>query len=74
MSLNDIGLWRYNAITGYWKHERNCNNEVSGRWLEIFQQDEPHIAFCLSKYKPSKKPRLYDFGNYFDKLSQNKEG
>ena len=57
MKSYQIGLWKYNEITGYWIHQRNCNLETSKVWLKIFQEDEPYKHFILSKKTPTHKPK-----------------
>jgi len=51
-SLNEIGLWRKNKITGYWVLERTCFPEFASEWLQIFQKDEPDETFVLAKRRP----------------------
>lgn len=47
-----LNLWRYNAITGFWRLVRECNNENAEAWLLIFQTDEPDARFVLCKRRP----------------------
>jgi hypothetical protein len=60
MTANDrptTKLWSYNAVTGYWLHERNCYADEAERWLEIFRRAEPDVAFRIVKRRPNDKPR-----------------
>ena len=36
-----MSIWRYNKITGYWVHERNCTAETAATWLAMWQKDQP---------------------------------
>lgn len=52
-----IGLYKFNARTGFWQLERACDQANAQQWLAIFQGDEPSAKFVLSKNKPSKAPK-----------------
>ena len=54
---DEIGLWKYNKVTGSWVLERMCAPDTKDRWLKIFQKDEPDEIFVLSKRKPKGKPK-----------------
>lgn len=60
MNINEgkkeLGLWKYNKITGYWKLERNVTPETKDQWLKTFKEDEPKETFMISKTKPKAKP------------------
>lgn len=56
MNTAITNIWRYNAATGYWMLVRDCYRENAKRWKEIFEGDEPGIAFKVSKKRPVKKP------------------
>lgn len=53
---SNLGLWKYNKITGMWKYQRDLTDETKTKWLEIFKKDEPDEFFVASKNKPNKKP------------------
>lgn len=44
-------LYKYNPITGYWTHVRNCEETTAQEWLRTFQADEPQAKFELRKTK-----------------------
>ena len=50
-------LWRYDPITGYWKHERTISILADAqKWLKLFQLDSPGAHFKLSTQKPRSDP------------------
>lgn len=49
-------LWKYNRVTGFWVHQRNCLDHEADQWLRIFQRDEPEEFFVLSKKEPKHNP------------------
>lgn len=49
-------LWRYNHISGYWHRVGNYATANADRYLKIFQDDEPGVAFLLSNMKPRVAP------------------
>lgn len=49
-------IWSYNAITGYWKLERDCYFERREDWLRIFRGDEPGKVFKASRVRPVTPP------------------
>lgn len=49
-------LWSYNAITGYWKHERGVTSENAAEWLRVYQSDSPDKHFKISTSKPKHSP------------------
>jgi hypothetical protein len=59
---NEIGLWQYNNITGYWKLGRMCNLDTADQWLKVWQKDDPKdqwghaIFYKLSKNRPNNNP------------------
>lgn len=54
-------LWRYNAVTGYWAHVRQCAEDTAADWLRIFEQDEPAARFYLTRgHKPKHDPIARD--------------
>jgi hypothetical protein len=55
--MRQIGLWRYDPITGYWRYVRSCASETALDWLAIFQRDEPNAVFKLSTNRPSAAPK-----------------
>lgn len=52
-----ITLWEYNAVTGYWRHGRECEPDTAARWLEIWQRDRPAGHVVLAKRRPRAAPR-----------------
>jgi hypothetical protein len=46
-------LYKYNPITGYWTHVRNCEESTAQEWLRTFQADDPQAKFELRKTKES---------------------
>jgi hypothetical protein len=58
--MTKMGLWRYDAITGMWKLERNCEKETASDWLAVFKKDEPSVVFILSRKKPRNPPPHLD--------------
>ena len=49
-------LWKYNPVTGYWIIAREVQSNTAKQWLAVFQKDEPHAHFKLSKNRPNTKP------------------
>lgn len=33
--------------------ERQCSADNADAWLQVFRQDEPTVAFCVSRAKPA---------------------
>jgi hypothetical protein len=52
----NLSLWKYNKITGFWKQERSVTPETKDKWLEIFKKDSPDETYVIASKKPSKKP------------------
>lgn len=52
----EIGLWKHNSTTGMWRLQRMCLLSEADKWLEVFQKDEPHSEYKLSKNKPRNSP------------------
>jgi len=57
---NGVSLFRYNKVTGYWKHERTFDEPNNApTYLEHYKKNEPnehfHIGKQLPKHNPMKK-------------------
>lgn len=53
-------LWKYNPITGYWVHQRECGAGLEMEWLRVFYRSEPNAVFRCTRRKPTGKPNSTD--------------
>ena len=54
MKTTNLYSIRHNFAFGWhYKHERECDVTTAQEWLEVFRNDEPGIAFVLSKKMPT---------------------
>ena len=58
MGQNEVGLWSYNPVSGYWKLERTSSKINSKKWLDIYQNDSPKTLFKLARNRPNSKPSM----------------
>ncbi len=49
-------IWQFNPATGNWRMARDSLPENAKRWLVIFQQDAPGVAFKVSRRRPVRAP------------------
>lgn len=49
-------IWRFDRVTGYWKHEREVWPDTEKQWLAMFQRDKPMEVFKVSRDRPRMKP------------------
>jgi len=53
-------IWKYNPVTGYWTHQRECGAGLEMQWLRVFYRAEPDQTFRCKRRNPKGKPGPVD--------------
>lgn len=74
-------IYRYNPITGYWRHERTCASGLENPWLAVFYKQEPEALFRLARHCPKGKPTKRDeqvrwtmLNRYISQTAESRKG